>query len=62
MNTHLLVLRPSDPDAPGADLPPLHLLDGGIRVLLPAERDKAIALGPAGAVVPHHTGIPVQKV
>ena len=58
--THLLVLGPSDPDASRANLHALHLLNGSISILFPAEGDKAVALGPAGAVVPHDAGIPVM--
>jgi len=58
---HLLVLGPTNSDAPRADLLALHLVNRSIGVFLSTERDKAIALGPAGVVVPHHAGIPACK-
>ena len=54
------MLGPSNTDAPRANLAALHLLDGIVGILLPAEGYEAIALGPAGDVVPHDTGIPEQ--
>ena len=58
MRSYLFVLGPSDTDAPRTDLTALHLLDGHLCILLMAEGNEAIALGPSRDVVPHNTSVP----